>query len=86
MRKGKTENKGKEKENENKNDNGTDQSLFDALLPAFNDAFVKATPEELELGLPLAGAHRDLKTGSFHDADIAKLLRRGYNQVASELG
>ncbi|CAO3650158.1 unnamed protein product [Cunninghamella echinulata] len=78
--------KGKEKEKENKNDNGTDQSMFDALLPAFNDAFVKATPEELELGLPLAGAHRDLKTGSFHDADIAKLLRRGFNQVASELG
>lgn len=66
--------------------NGTDQSTFDALLPLFNEHFVHATEEELEKGLPVAGAHRDVKTGTFDNADLAKLLRRGYDQVASEVG
>ncbi|KAI8089623.1 heme peroxidase [Halteromyces radiatus] len=65
---------------------GTDQSELDALLPSFNSNFAKATPEELEKGLPLDGAHRDIETGSFRDADLAQLLRRGYNQIASEIG
>ncbi|KAI8089624.1 heme peroxidase [Halteromyces radiatus] len=68
------------------NSSGTDQSLFDQLLPAYNSHFAHASPEELALGLPLAGAHRDLKTGSFGDADLTRLLRRGYTQVAGEVG
>jgi hypothetical protein len=66
--------------------NGTDQGTFDALLPLFNEHFVHATEEELEKGLPVAGAHRDVKTGVFDNTDLAKLLRRGYDQVASDLG
>lgn len=66
--------------------NGTVQGVFEALLPAFNDAFVHASPEELALGLPIAGAHRDLKTGRFTDFHLAQFLRRGYQQIASELG
>ncbi|CAO3606971.1 unnamed protein product [Cunninghamella blakesleeana] len=73
-------------DNENQEQKGTDQSTFDALLPAYNDAFVHASPEELGLGLPIADAHRDINTGSFNDQDIGKILRRAYNQVASEMG
>lgn len=68
------------------NELGTDQSAFEALLPAFNDAFVHASPQELELGLPIAGAHRKLNTGEFSDFDITKMLRRGYTQIASQMG
>lgn len=71
---------------EPKGDGGTDQGIFERLLPAFNKEFVKATPEELAKGLPIAGAHRDVKTGVFSDFDLARVLRRGYTQVASELG
>lgn len=73
----------KQEEKENK---GTDQSTFDSLLPAYNDAFVHADPEELALGLPIADAHRNLSNGSFNDEDLGKILRRAYNQVASEMG
>ncbi|KAI8338644.1 heme peroxidase [Chlamydoabsidia padenii] len=66
--------------------NGTDQSIFESLIPIFNTHFAHATEEELEKGLPLAGAHRDPKTGRFDDTDLAKLLRRGYTQVAGEMG
>lgn len=65
---------------------GTDQSFFDSLIEPFNEHFSKATKEELEKGLPLAGAHRDIKTGLFGDADLVKILKRGYSQVASEVG
>ncbi|CAO3586362.1 unnamed protein product [Absidia cylindrospora] len=79
----------RQSDNSNKGDGdpaGTDQTVFDALLPSFNEHFVHASPEEMAKGLPLAGAHRDPKTGSFTDADLTKLLRRGYTQVASDLG
>jgi hypothetical protein len=66
--------------------NGTDQSIFESLIPIFNTHFAHATPEEMEKGLPLAGAHRDPQTGRFNDTDLAKLLRRGYTQVAGQLG
>ncbi|ORZ11460.1 heme peroxidase [Absidia repens] len=66
--------------------NGTDQSVFEALLPAFNTHFGKATKQELEKGWPLAGARRDPTTGLFKDHELARLLRRGYTQVAAELG
>ncbi|KAI8145990.1 heme peroxidase [Fennellomyces sp. T-0311] len=65
---------------------GTDQSLFEAILKVFNEKFVNASPEELAKGLPIAGIHRDINTGEFSDADITKMLRRGYDQIASELG
>ncbi|ORY95555.1 heme peroxidase [Syncephalastrum racemosum] len=65
---------------------GTDQGIFDQLLPEFNKEFVKATPEELAKGLPMAGAHRDIKTGAFSDFDLTRALRNGYTQIASELG
>lgn len=65
---------------------GTDQDAFEALLPAFNDAFVQASAQELELGLPIAGAHRNWNTGEFSDFDITRCLRRGFTQVASQLG
>lgn len=66
--------------------NGTDQSIFESLIPIFNTHFAHATPEELEKGLPLAGAHRDPHTGRFNDTDLLKLLRRGYTQVAGQMG
>jgi hypothetical protein len=75
----------KRKENDH-SATGTDQSLFDSFIEPFNEHFSKATKAELEKGLPLAGAHRDLKTGLFDDADLVKLLKSGYNQVASEIG
>ncbi|KAI9479553.1 heme peroxidase [Zychaea mexicana] len=65
---------------------GTDEGRFEALIPAFNEHFVHASPEELALGLPIAGIHRDMKTGQFSDFDLAKCLRRGYNQIACEVG
>ncbi|CAO3588371.1 unnamed protein product [Absidia cylindrospora] len=65
---------------------GTDQSGFEALIQPFNDHFVKASQEELKMGLPLAGLHRDLTTGKFEDAGLAKVIRDGYTQVASEIG
>ena len=65
---------------------GTDQSIFESLLPVFNEHFVHAPEEELALGLPIAGLHRDVKSGQFSDFDIAKCLRKGYNQIAGEIG
>ncbi|KAG2221466.1 hypothetical protein INT45_005007, partial [Circinella minor] len=65
---------------------GTDQSIFESLLPVFNDHFVHASEEELALGLPIAGLHRDVKSGQFSDFDLAKCLRKGYNQIAGEVG
>ncbi|ORX48039.1 heme peroxidase [Hesseltinella vesiculosa] len=65
---------------------GTDQGIFSTLLPAYNDHFTKATPEELAKGLPLFGAHRNTDTGAFSDHDLATILRDGYQQVASEIG
>ncbi|KAI8078613.1 heme peroxidase [Thamnidium elegans] len=61
-------------------------SIFDQLLVGFNEHFVHASPEELEKGLPIAGAHRDIDTGKFADTDIIKALKAGFNQSASELG
>ncbi|KAG1053066.1 hypothetical protein G6F43_004828 [Rhizopus delemar] len=52
----------------------------------FNKHFAHASQEELEKGLPIAGTHRDIKTGSFPDADIIKALRAGYTQVSSDFG
>ncbi|ORZ11462.1 heme peroxidase [Absidia repens] len=65
---------------------GTDQSGFEAFIQPFNDHFVKASQEELAMGLPLAGMHRDLSTGKFDDAALGKAIRDGYTQVASEIG
>ncbi|KAI9264381.1 heme peroxidase [Phascolomyces articulosus] len=65
---------------------GTDQSIFESLLPAFNDQFVHASAQELTLGLPIAGLHRESKSGQFSDFDLAKCLRKGYNQIAGEVG
>ncbi|EIE83533.1 hypothetical protein RO3G_08238 [Rhizopus delemar RA 99-880] len=52
----------------------------------FNKHFAHASQEELEKGLPIAGTHRDIKTGSFPDVDIIKALRAGYTQVSSDFG
>ncbi|KAI8639097.1 heme peroxidase [Parasitella parasitica] len=60
-------------------------SIFDRLLEGFNEHFVKASPEELARGLPIAGTHR-AEDGAFADTDILRLLRNGYKQRASELG
>ncbi|KAG1459718.1 hypothetical protein G6F46_007530 [Rhizopus delemar] len=62
------------------------ESLFDIMSKKFNEHFVHASQEELEKGLPIAGAHRDIKTGSFPDGDIIKALKSGYTQYASEIG
>ncbi|RCH89212.1 hypothetical protein CU098_007924, partial [Rhizopus stolonifer] len=62
------------------------KSIFDILLDGFNKHFVHASPEELEKGLPIAGAHRSVETGFFPDADIVKALKSGYTQSASEIG
>ncbi|KAI8338645.1 heme peroxidase [Chlamydoabsidia padenii] len=70
----------------NKSTPGTDQSIFDAMIKPFNEHFSKATKEELEKGLPLAGAHRDTRTGLFDNSDLVKLMRDAYTQVASEIG
>ena len=59
---------------------------FDMLLAEFNKIFVKASPEELEKGLPIAGAHRNLQDGTFSDMDIVGFLKKGYQQPASEMG
>ncbi|KAI8982647.1 heme peroxidase [Pilobolus umbonatus] len=62
------------------------QSGFDEMLANFNAHFVHATEDELKLGLPIAGAHRDLRTGKFADQDLVRALRDGYEQPASEIG
>ncbi|KAK4515472.1 alpha-tubulin [Mucor velutinosus] len=59
--------------------------IFDQLLEGFNEYFVKASPEELARGLPIASAHRG-EDGSFADADILRVLKNGYKQSASEIG
>jgi hypothetical protein len=69
------------------NKGAQNESIFDQLLVAFNQHFVHAqSQQELDKGLPIAGAHRDLKTGSFADADIIRALKTGFNQSASEIG
>lgn len=60
-------------------------SIFDQLLEGFNEYFVKASPEELARGLPIASAHRG-EDGSFADTDILRVLKNGYKQPASEIG
>ncbi|KAG1146499.1 hypothetical protein G6F37_004668 [Rhizopus arrhizus] len=62
------------------------QSIFDIMMDGFNHHFVHATPEELQKGLPIAGAHRNIETGSFPDSDIIKALKSGYTQSAHEIG
>lgn len=62
------------------------ESIFDIMIQGFNQHFVHATPEELQKGLPIAGAHRDIETGSFPDVDIIKALKSGYVQSAHEIG
>ena len=59
--------------------------IFDQLLEGFNEYFVKASPEELARGLPIAGAHRG-ENGSFPDVDILRALKKGFKQSASEIG
>lgn len=68
------------------NKGAQNESIFDQLLIGFNEHFVHASPEELEKGLPIAGAHRDIETGKFSDIDIIKVLKDGFNQSASEIG
>lgn len=68
------------------NKGAQNESIFDQLLEGFNEHFVHASPEELAKGLPIAGAHRSLETGSFSDADIIRALKSGFNQSASEIG
>jgi hypothetical protein len=51
----------------------------------FNDLFVHATPEELALGNPIAGLHRD-STGKFLDEGLSQILHTKYEQVASRIG
>ncbi|KAI8066365.1 heme peroxidase [Gongronella butleri] len=65
---------------------GTDQSIFENLLPAYNKHFTEASDKELAKGLPLLGAHRNTETGEFADQDLYKILRDAHEQVASELG
>ncbi|RCH99002.1 hypothetical protein CU097_013452 [Rhizopus azygosporus] len=62
------------------------ESMFDIIFKCFNDHFVHASEEELEKGLPIAGTHRNLDTGSFPDVDIIKAIRYGFEQSASEVG
>ncbi|KAG1220276.1 hypothetical protein G6F35_006825 [Rhizopus arrhizus] len=59
---------------------------LDDRVEEFNKHFAHASQEELEKGLPIAGTHRDIKTGSFPDVDIIKALRAGYTQVSSDFG
>ncbi|KAI8376096.1 heme peroxidase [Radiomyces spectabilis] len=64
----------------------TEHGVLDMIWEKFNEKFVHASPEELALGLPIAGGHRDLQTGLFSDHKLTLMLRRGYTQIASELG
>ncbi|KAI9260822.1 heme peroxidase [Sporodiniella umbellata] len=68
-----------------KNEKGG-KSKLDYLMEGFNHHFVHASEEELEKGNPIAGAHRDVKTGYFPDVDIIKALKAGYFQSAHEIG
>jgi hypothetical protein len=68
------------------NKSTAETSVFDKLLGGFNEKFVKATPEELAKGLPIAGGHRDVESGKFADVDILRNLRAGFEQSASEIG
>jgi hypothetical protein len=51
----------------------------------FNDLFIHATPEELSLGNPIAGLHRD-SAGDFSDDSLSQVLHTKYEQVASRIG
>ncbi|KAI9311407.1 heme peroxidase [Dichotomocladium elegans] len=65
---------------------GTDQSYLDGLIEGFNEAYSFGSAGDLGLGLPVANARRDPHTGRFDDKDLASALRRGYTQIASEIG
>lgn len=68
------------------NKSTAETSVFDQLLEGFNEKFVKASPEELAKGLPMAGGHRDVESGKFADVDILRNLRAGFEQSASDIG
>ncbi|KAI9277849.1 heme peroxidase [Sporodiniella umbellata] len=62
-----------------------DRSYFDVITKKFVEHFVHATPEELQLGNPIATMHRQ-GSGQFLDKDILGALKEGYYQQASEVG
>ncbi|KAG2185399.1 hypothetical protein INT44_002190 [Umbelopsis vinacea] len=51
----------------------------------FNELFIHATPEELSLGNPIAGLHRD-SAGDFSQDGLSQILHTKYEQVASRIG
>lgn len=68
------------------NKGAQNDDIFDQLLAAFFKHFVNPAPGEEKMGLPIAGAHRSVETGSFPDGDIIGALKKGFNQSASEIG
>ncbi|KAF7721850.1 hypothetical protein EC973_004058 [Apophysomyces ossiformis] len=62
------------------------RQFIDDMIKQFNDVFVHASDEELQMGNPISGVHRSIQTGQFSDFDLARILHEGRKQVAGELG